>query len=477
VAEVRIAVGRFVLQLGAPQGTRADPGTTVERESRERLAAAFREPPASLPEAVAAGEELVTTAEQVTRAIEQAESRIRALADGLTLDPRTLSKQVDALVSVFARADREGRFADEVKLGRTLVTLLALVGRWAALLETLRRVGRAAAAVGDRAVEAWVQHERGSLALAAGQREVASDALNWALAARNALGDERGAGVTLHNLQLLAAIEPDEVVTEHTTFVRRNAVVLAIAAVVLLGLAGALVAYAVSGGDEQADATTATTTAGSTTDTMAATTTEAADTTDPTISFEVPELSSGTEALTAQASDDGGSVSVTFAVRPSSGTTFADVGTDDTEPFTTDWDTTTVEDGVYVVRATATDAAEHDADAEGTTSVDNTAPRVELSGDIPAVATQGETLTVAGTADDGAGSGVSKVTVTISPKQTEDQVEPLVAEADVADDGTFSVDVDMDVPNGAYEIEAVATDGIGNTARATRDLGVAPRID
>jgi hypothetical protein len=41
VAEVRIAVGRFVLQLGSPAGTRADPSTAPETVERGRLAGAL----------------------------------------------------------------------------------------------------------------------------------------------------------------------------------------------------------------------------------------------------------------------------------------------------------------------------------------------------------------------------------------------------------------------------------------------------
>jgi hypothetical protein len=474
VAEVRIAVGRFVLQLGAPQGTRADPATTVEAESRERLADAFRHPSASLPEAAAAADDLVTTAEQVTGAIEQAESRIRAIAEGLTLDPKTLSRQVDTLVGVFARADREGRFADEVALARRLVTLLALIGRWAALLETLRRVGRAAAAVQDRAVEAWMQHERGSLALAAGEPQIASESLNWALAARNALGDEAGAALTLHNLQLLAAVEPEPEAPE-PGFLRRNAVALAIAAVVLLGLGGALVAYAIARDDDEAAATSPTTTSEPTTDTGVTTTGPAEDTADPTISLDVPELSRGMQTLTASASDDSGSVSVTFAARPSAESSFDEIGSADTAPFAVTWDTTSVEDGPYVVRATATDAAGNSADTEATTTVDNNAPEIELSDDIPPRVVQGDPLTVTGTVDDGAGSGVSTVTVTITLTDANDpneEAEPIVRDADVSDDGTFSVDVDMDGPTGSYEIAASATDAAGQTAETTRGVSV-----
>jgi hypothetical protein len=361
VAEVRIAVGRFVLQLGTPQGTRADPATTVEAESRERLAEAFRHPTSSLPDAAAAADDLVTTADQVTGAIEQAESRIRAISEGLTLDPKTLSRQVDTLLVVFARADREGRFADELALARRLVTLLALIGRWAALLETLRRVGRAAAAVQDRAAEAWVQHERGSLALAAGEREIASESLNWALAARNALRDEAGAAQTLHNLQLLAAVEPEPDVPQ-PGFLRRNAVALAIAALVLLGLGGALVAYALAGDDDDATPTSPTTTDEPTTQTGDTTTGPAEDTADPTVSLDVPELSRGAQTLTASASDDSGSVTVTFDARPSAGSSFDDIGSADAEPFTVTWDTAGVDDGPYVVRATAADATENTAD-------------------------------------------------------------------------------------------------------------------
>jgi hypothetical protein len=481
VAEVRIAVGRFVLQLGAPEGTRADPGTTIERTSRDRLADAFRRPVSSLPAAAETADDLTSVADEVTGAVEKAESRINAIADGLTLDPKALSKQIDALLAVFVRADREGRFADEVSLARSLVTLLALVGRWAALLETLRRVARAAAALGERGWEAWAQHERGTLALAAEDHATASEFLNRALAQRNALGDEAGAALTLHNLQLLATIPPDEYETERG-FVRRHAVALAIAAVLLLGLGAAAVGLALADGDEETTTTTPATTGEETVDTGGATEPEP-DTEEPTIGFEIPEFSRGAQTLTAEADDDSGSVRVTFEVRPSAETSFAEIGSTDAAPFTAVWETSGLEDGPYVLRAVAADEAGNDADKEGTTTVDNNAPMLEFADDVSDRVVQGDTITVAGTVDDGAGSGISSVFVTIALEpgaaptdgRPAEEVEPLVAEAEIEEqDGTdtFSVDIEMDVPTGAYEIEAVATDAVGNTREAVQSLGV-----
>jgi hypothetical protein len=82
---------------------------------------------------------------------------------------------------------------------------------------------------------------------------------------------------------------------------------------------------------------------------------------------------------------------------------------------------------------------------------------------------------VTGTVDDGAGSGVSTVTVTITLQRADDpneNADPVVRDVDVSDDGTFSVDVDMDGPTGSYAIAAAATDAAGHAAETTRDVSV-----
>lgn len=83
--------------------------------------------------------------------------------------------------------------------------------------------------------------------------------------------------------------------------------------------------------------------------------TEKPDTTAPTVSVTAPTANQtveGTVALTANASDDTAVASVQFAING-----VALGGADVAAPYSTEWDTTTVENGTYAITATAKDAA------------------------------------------------------------------------------------------------------------------------
>jgi hypothetical protein len=83
----------------------------------------------------------------------------------------------------------------------------------------------------------------------------------------------------------------------------------------------------------------------------------------------------GTVALGSTATDPVGMTSVVFERKPSSGSTWTTICTDTATPFTCSWNTTTLSDGVYDLRATATDTLGHVSTATVTgRTVDNTAP-------------------------------------------------------------------------------------------------------
>jgi hypothetical protein len=191
VVEVHLTVGRFTLHVGSLHGTRADPAPEPAPEP-DALAEALRRPPPKLRAAADSVSTAVAKAEEVTAGVERANDLVTALAKGLTLDPKALERQVNALLDVLDRADREGRYEDELRLARALVALLALVPRWIALVEVLRRAAGAAAAVGDRAGEAWANHELGSFALGAGDAQAATHHLGAALRLRREIGDKIG---------------------------------------------------------------------------------------------------------------------------------------------------------------------------------------------------------------------------------------------------------------------------------------------
>ena len=234
--EVRITVGGFTLHLGGPHGTAAEPAADPETARGDRLAEALREAPAAQPSAVDAVTGAVARAEEVTATVERANRLVAAFAKGMTLDPDTLERQANALINLADRADREGRFDDQLRLARAGVSLLALVGRWVALVEVLRRTASAAAAVGDRAGEAWARHELGTFSLAGGDAETAARELDEAARLRDSIGDPAGADASRANLELARAAGNGW----STRFGRRGAVVAAVVAGALVLAAGGL---------------------------------------------------------------------------------------------------------------------------------------------------------------------------------------------------------------------------------------------
>jgi Bacterial Ig domain len=246
--ELQLTIGRTSLRIGSPHGTQADPAPVAEEEQAAELREAFEraEEPSRADLAAEAVEATATQAEEVAGGIERANDLVTALAKGLTLDPRALEQQVNALLDLIDRADREGRFDDELRLARALVRLLVLVPRWIALVETLRRAASVAAVVGDRATEAWARHELGTFGLGAEDAHAAND-LNEALRLREEIGDEAGSEVTRHNLRLLAArpVEPGQ-----DSWLSTRLLVVGGAALTLLVLAGGLAVAAMVTGDD-----------------------------------------------------------------------------------------------------------------------------------------------------------------------------------------------------------------------------------
>ena len=161
-------------------------------------------------------------------------------------------READALVGLLARLDREGRHEDALRLTRALIALLALLGRWLALVQSLRLALSAARAVSDRAGEAWAHHEIGTFSLAGGDKQGAVSHLEAAQRIRQDLGDEAGAQVTSSNLAV-ARMAPAV-----------SWLAIATAGVVALLIAGAIagILYARDGDDNG----TTTSTNGTTTD-------------------------------------------------------------------------------------------------------------------------------------------------------------------------------------------------------------------
>ena len=244
VATGRVGVGRFVLEVGAPAGTRATfvPGQAAA--SATPLAGALAQPELP-PEPLAELEQALDETESVTGRVEHALELFTALAQG-RIDRKFVLKEVDVLLGVLERLDREGRHRDALRLARAITALLALLTRWVALVQTLRLALRTAHALGDIPGVGWARHELGTLSLGAEDAAAANSHLDAALRIREDLGDEAGAEVTRHNLAVLRqALGPAP------TPGPRPVVVAAIVAGLLLLVSGGLaVAFALRDGDD-----------------------------------------------------------------------------------------------------------------------------------------------------------------------------------------------------------------------------------
>ncbi len=196
----QVQVGRFVLEVGSPAGTRAvfDPAAATDATP---LRMALAQP--SEPDAAAGIEEAVGEAAGVTGRVERALELFTALAQGRVLDRKILLKEVEVLIGALERLDREGRHREALRLARALAALAALALRWVTLVQSLRIALRAARAVGDAPAIAWARHELGTLLLGAEDAAAANRELSEALRIREQIGDEAGAEVTRHNLAIL----------------------------------------------------------------------------------------------------------------------------------------------------------------------------------------------------------------------------------------------------------------------------------
>lgn len=196
----RIQVGRFVLEIGHPAGTRADIAPEPGGANPAPLALALDQPEPA--DALTHAEAAVEDAASVTGRVERALELFTAVAQG-RVDRQVVLKEVDVLIGALERADREGRYADVIRLSRALAALLALLMRWVALVQALRLALKAAQALADPVNAAWAHHELGTLSLGAEDAAAANHHLESALRLRRQAGDQAGAEVTQHNLVVL----------------------------------------------------------------------------------------------------------------------------------------------------------------------------------------------------------------------------------------------------------------------------------
>ncbi|MGH2912873.1 MAG: hypothetical protein ACRDJ3_10425, partial [Solirubrobacteraceae bacterium] len=134
----RVSIGGYRLLLGDPAGATIVPASGESEPSAltQALAQAGRERKPA-PDAVDRLESTVEDASQVTRGVERATTLFTEIAQG-RLDPSSVSSEVDALVGLLRRLDRDERFDDALRVARSLAALLALVERWLDLSRSLQ---------------------------------------------------------------------------------------------------------------------------------------------------------------------------------------------------------------------------------------------------------------------------------------------------------------------------------------------------
>jgi len=165
----------------------------------------------------------------------------------------------------------------------------------------------------------------------------------------------------------------------------------------------------------------------------------------------------GTVTLSGTATDLGSGVaSVRMQVAPAGSSSWATACTDTTSPYACSIDTTSVADGLYDVRAVATDVA-----GNATTSavvanrrIDNTGPSVSVND--PGAYVRG-TITVSAAASD-AGSGMASVAIQRAPTGS-------TTWTTICTDTTSAYSCSLNtttLADGGYDFRAIATDGVGN---------------
>lgn len=157
-----VQIGHHSLALGGPGGTLIEPG--ADGEDPAALAEAL-----DRPRVGPVAKQVVDAAEEATARAEEAVDLTRAFLEGTLGNLSNASGRIDVILSVLERLDRDGRHKEALQLARAANGLLALFYRWSDLVRSLGLARRAAEAIGDLASVAWVEHELGTLHVAAGQ--------------------------------------------------------------------------------------------------------------------------------------------------------------------------------------------------------------------------------------------------------------------------------------------------------------------
>ena len=183
------------------------------------------------------------------------------------------------------------------------------------------------------------------------------------------------------------------------------------------------------------------------------------DTTPPTVTLNDPgTFLRGTKTLSATASDASGVTQVAFHYSPAGQNSWSPIATDTAAPYSANFVTTSVADGLYDLRAVATDPAGNPGTSVvASRMVDNTGATGSITAPATGAIVSG-TAAVSATATD-AGSGVSQITFERSPAGQNSWTAISVADTTVP----YSVNwTTTSLTDGNYDLRGVILDDAGN---------------
>ena len=187
------------------------------------------------------------------------------------------------------------------------------------------------------------------------------------------------------------------------------------------------------------------------------------DNTGPTLSLADPgTFLNGSVALSATATDGAGVESVTMQYTTAGGSSWTDICTDSSSPYTCSLDTTTLAEGLYDLRAISNDGLGNAATPSTRTNrrIDRTGPTFTTFSITPAGTLAG-IATLSGTPTD-SGGGVASVLFEVSPAGT-GTWSTACSDSSSPYSCTFAT---TSLADGSYDFRATATDNNGNATTA-----------
>jgi TIR domain len=154
-----------------------------------------------------AGEFVLFMPERAEEATEERKRAVAYFADWVEprqRDVKTILETLPVLMHSLRWGVKFGMAPEVMRITRSLELTLVLTGRWESWTNALCLAAQSATAAGDKAALGWVRHQDGTKAICEGNFSEARQSLEQALQIREELRDKAGAGVTRHNLKLVA---------------------------------------------------------------------------------------------------------------------------------------------------------------------------------------------------------------------------------------------------------------------------------